>query len=266
MRSLSWVMALGWPVALVGCFAGHSFEWEPAVDGGAPRRGDAGAAGCVDRGCDSGWRCDRSLDRCVSTVEGCQMWRDRTDDRAANMRYCGENLCLVPHEDEGAETLAGTCVAESTCIEALDGGLGASCFYVDRSPYVEGPPDEGCPELPEGPSGFCGPGCRGCEPIPDPYDTIRASCVGVNEERGLGLCVFNSQEVCERRQNERGRLQYAELATEMRYGRAVCVVPVDAAGRLADWGWFAFDGGCRAYRARYPGVYECVDADWRPVP
>ena len=267
---------MGISLMLAGCFGAHGEDDEglvAVVDGGsaeAPcgRIGSAIRCGgeCPPVDCGEGSSCDEVVGHCVYDQDRCWLWRDRSDT-GGNMRYCPSGrLCAIDTERAARSDWSGPCVDPAYCAEAAGSGDQPTCWYVDRTPYVDGPPEEACPPSPHGFSHFCGGECGGCDPFPSPFTMTASACAGVNEERGLGLCVFGAERVCERDANESGRIEYFEgITREREWGPIACMALVGEDGELPDWGWFVFEEGCRAYRDRYPGQVECVDNDWQPL-
>ena len=80
------------------------------------------------------------------------------------------------------------------------------------------------------------------------------SCVGINAERGLGLCAF-----------ERCQEGHPALADPgLRDGEVACLTPLTD-GRPAEYGWFTYRDACVAYRDHYPEAFDCLGVDWSPI-
>jgi hypothetical protein len=161
--------------------------------------------------------------------------------------------------------LAGRCFGIEYCRDVVAAGLGdeIGCFYSDWSEFVDGPPPEPeCPPAPDELTPFCGGGCAtgGCPFHGGTDPEWRVSCVGVNEERGLGICAFGTTIGC----GEDTMSNWCEL----RFGRpCACLRLRLADGELDERGFTTFATSCRAYRERYPGDVECMEPEtWVPLP
>lgn len=262
-----------WPaMMLLGCFGSHGPDDVTDSDGGrssdCPPLGGMPTCGdrCEDR-CPPDLSCDFSIGVCAPNDEYVRLTREGTDDTGAGaMVYClSGRLGVTGTEPNGSGWFEGSCVDQAVCDELLREGGDRVCRYSDRTPYEAGPPAE-CPsDVPNEFSHYCGPGCGGCEEFPDPFYMTATSCIGVNEERGFGLCVFGSAHVCRRSVEERERFELLEGLSDMAYGRVVCMTQRLADGSWPDWGWFAFESGCRGYRSEFPDAIDCVDDDWRSI-
>jgi hypothetical protein len=150
--------------------------------------------------------------------------------------------------------LRGTCYSIELCIEeSLD------CIYYDRTPVVDGPALDEVPCPVDSSADFCGPGC-GFERCPDspegasPFD--RTSCIGVNEERAIGVCAYATQSVC----TPDFRDDYC-----MVYFDEPCACLVDRGTSPPEWGWLTRQSDCLAYRALYPDDFHCLDTTWSEI-
>ena len=168
------------------------------------------------------------------------------------------------------EETRGGCIDASYCRAMIELGLPHECFYDDLTPFVNGPPyPPECPEPAEPLLPHCGGPCGPCPYVMGNFGSSvqqQQSCIGLNEERGYGLCAINGVETCARPELA-GRPFYAE---EFMIGYGVqlaCMVLLDdeAEDGLADNGaWVPLDN-CRDYVARFPGSYACVDTEWQRI-
>lgn len=263
-----------------GCFGSHGGDDGDATD--PDRWADGGflcesfgrTRTCRDRcpelgldACVAGQFCDHLLDVCVDGDAATDLTRSARNPDGEVMDYCSDGLLgVVPVEPPPIATRTGTCVDPAFCAELQRTDADFECVYSDRSDFVDGPPSA-CPgEVPNEFSRYCGVDCGGCDPFPVPYMEVRSACVGVNEERGFGLCVFGAERVCDRGgRDEHERFERLETLTEGRFGRVVCMTQRSVDGTEPDFGWLAFESGCRAYRERFGEAIDCRDADWRSI-
>ena len=188
-------------------------------------------------------------------------------DRPLTRHYCfGGDFCAIPLSDEAG----GGCVDASYCRAAIELDLTDKCFYDDLTPFVDGPPSPTeCPEPAVPLLPHCGGPCGPCPYVMGNFGSSfqqQQSCIGLNEERGYGLCAINGAGTCARPEVG-GRPFYVE---EFMIGYGVqlaCMVLFDeeAEDGLADNGaWVPLDN-CRDYVARFPGSYACVDTEWQRI-
>lgn len=162
----------------------------------------------------------------------------------------------------------GICLGTDYCREAYAAGLtDVACVYSDWTEFVDGPPEvEACPPAPDELAPFCGAACSedGC-----PYHNHglwggewHFSCVGVNEERGLGICAFGGRNGC-----AEGSPGYAATC-EAFYGRpCACLRQRLGDGTLDERGFVTMASSCLAYRAMYPSGVECMNPEtWSLLP
>lgn len=264
-------------LVLLGCFGSHSGDDDR--DGSV---GTDGASVCTEFGatrtcrhrcpelgldaCLAEQSCHYEMDVCINEDGDVTLSRSSANPDGEVMDYCADGLIgAVPMVPPDTGTRGGSCVDPAFCAELERSGAERRCIYSDHSPFVNGPPSE-CPaEVPNELSHYCGVECGGCAPGPLPYMETRSACVGVNEERGFGLCVLGAERVCERSRDERRRFERLETLTEGRFGPVVCMTQRSAEGDEPDFGWFAFESGCRAYRAHFPEAIDCRDANWNRV-
>ncbi|MEM9192132.1 MAG: hypothetical protein AAGF12_23370 [Myxococcota bacterium] len=146
-----------------------------------------------------------------------------------------------------------------------------TCFYSDLSLYENGPPEGGsCPAFEDELTGFCGGPCgegpcpvaeilRGLPAI-EP-SRLEVSCVGMNEERGFGVCSFEATNACAR------GASWSVVEVCPLFGRTcTCMVQRGPDRVLQDAGFAMSLEACLAYRAEFPEGVECVDQDWQPLP
>lgn len=145
---------------------------------------------------------------------------------------------------------SGTCLGEQYCREVVETDVPVRCVYSDGSEYFDGPPPSTvCPSPADDRTPFCGGACGAC-PYLDPefYSGEWAtSCVGVNEERELGVCSFGRY-ACTPGQPFAAR----ECDGPGRRGvPCACLVLRGPDGTFPEWGFPTFAEPCRAYRDRY---------------
>lgn len=166
----------------------------------------------------------------------------------------------------------GVCVPVETCLELaapdpplMTLGTG-ECRWSTNEPVDSAPPSVPCPEstfpfLHCG--GSCGSGfCPSMEMGIVQRDQM--SCVGVNAERGYGICAYG-EEYCLEGNPEANRWNLGGCGYERE--PCACLVmdenPEPEPGR--ERGFFVDLQTCRAYAAAHPGSTKCVDADWSPL-
>jgi len=152
----------------------------------------------------------------------------------------------------------GGCVHTSYCVASFNLFEGVECYYRDRTPVVTGPPSEACPDSLSDAFRFCGRECEGCDISDD--QPFLPSCLGVNDERGIGICTDRGCRPGE---------EVLDPAYAMdRYGEVTaCLVPRHAETReYWEYGWAVGLETCKAYRALYPEDFDCRDIDWSSVP
>ncbi|MEM9071731.1 MAG: hypothetical protein AAGE52_24695 [Myxococcota bacterium] len=148
--------------------------------------------------------------------------------------------------------MRGTCFPYEFCREIWRTDREDRCEYSNGETFVSGPPLETCPPPPHERAPFCG---RGCDECPDDgfgFGATNGRCTGMNEERGLGVCAVTVP--CDRENGARLLEQVSDFYLEP----AACLVERDGS-ELTEEGWPVSLETCRAYRARYPGEFACVD-------
>lgn len=89
------------------------------------------------------------------------------------------------------------------------------------------------------------------------------SCVGVNAERGYGICVY-TQHYCLESDPERNELRLGGCGVAAETPCA-CLVMDHTLEPDQELGYLVEVEACRAYAAAHPGSTKCVDADWSPL-
>lgn len=271
-------------VVVGGCFSQHGRD-----DGGAPLD-EVPADVCrigVHQACTPGCPSCTDDSRCDELTEVCQERPRPGESHAGSCTYladapsmyeafyycrggaiCATDLSALPP----GYLLGGRCVHPSYCDEAAEHGIELTCVYSDLSLFGEGPPSEDPAECEGGPArgGLCGPYCEndGCPyiephwPLGDPY-AWSSSCVGVNEERGIGACALGER-VCTPEQGDYSPLEFLEFWFED--DDFLCLNLRDPGGAWADLAWPVFAETCHLYTERYPDSARCLDERWQPVP
>jgi hypothetical protein len=127
----------------------------------------------------------------------------------------------------------------------------------------EPPPTEECPSDASPVFGFCGPTCGDCPDIETSPSLSYQGCVGLNGERGVGLCTHS--QAC----SAGDRILEADASEVFWDGTdpTACLVQRDpVTGEYWEWGWTVSVPACTAYRALYPESFDCRDVDWETIP
>lgn len=176
---------------------------------------------------------------------------------------CLDDLRSGPNIDERGQALGAGCVHISYCLADPAFRPNHDCYYSDLTRVRTGPPTEACPADVSTVFTFCGPECGSCPPVEDSPGNWYYGCVGVNDERGTGICAF--QDAC-----GPGSALLEEETSELLFGPGhppACLVQRDpVSGEYWDWGWTVSVEACAAYRERYPDAFDCRDFDWETIP
>ncbi|RLB46657.1 MAG: hypothetical protein DRJ42_27175 [Deltaproteobacteria bacterium] len=276
---------------LFGCALFHTAPGDAAADSGTGMdAGDTGASP-VDCGHIGPYlQCDETCDPCGedgsycgpayeicrpypvdNPSDGCHLVRDPDPElRGSALTYCENELICALHPTLSQDSqFTGLCVDPDYCREARDRGVDTGCVYSDFSEFVEGPPtgdpcpaDEASPMAP-----LCGEGCGTdvCSwPIEPGSSWAATSCIGLSEERGVGVCVFYADQPCER--------AWPSVIEEFIDGcnrdlgtPCACLAKRNEDGTLWDRAWPIVEQSCRLYASLYPDDFACVGADWVPL-
>lgn len=262
----------------MGCFrssgsGGDAGRGDVASDAEAAPCGTVGAHEICGAAC-PGYVCPPERAHCSSTLHVCidegesppglnicvNRIRDGEGGRAT---YCPNGaLCAAtssPLTDPDGYLVGDGCVDVTYCEQAITEGLEGRCYYSDLTPFVSGPPLD-CPDDVHEISTFCGPGCRGCEWF-NATPLAESACVGVNEDRGFGVCAFSADDTCRFGRPNADLMFYTP---ELGLGRAVCMLML-VDGVVPEFGHKVFLDACRTYRDRFPDSVDCVDGLWNTV-
>lgn len=195
------------------------------------------------------------------------------------LRYCwqGNQICAVPPERDGSPTeFRGYCVERSYCEEAAARGLSIRCLWSDGSESERAPPE--VPSCPTSPAPypllpFCGGACGDCALRPVwGRDENPTACLGRSDTQAVGLCVDSATTPCYRvpRPAPEDRSASGICRTGRpwdNYHGATCVcVAMLRDGVPDDYGLVTVAETCLAYRELFPGVVECLNDAWHPLP
>lgn len=235
------------------------------------------ACGCLG----TSRRCDTCADRCPE-LTGCSTLaplcfgadgNGYTDEclwssfgGRPSFLYCASgDPCLV-----NPETMGGACIPVETCLALTTAdppvtvGNGG-CRWSTGEPADVAPPSVACPET-EPPFRSCGGSCGSdyCPPLrPFLGQREQMSCVGVNAERGYGICVY-AQDYCLERDPDRNRFNLGGCDV-VADAPCACLVMDHTLEPDQELGYFVELEACRAYAVAHPGSTKCVDADWSPL-
>lgn len=207
---------------------------------------------CGDIDCPEDERCAPSLGFCLPQVRSSCVSNLRSGPDGFSV-HCADGTYCVTSDSLDDELARGPCTGLAECLDAPRFGL--TCFHYDRSVVTAAPPDAECPAPVDARTPFCGASCpTECADIDLGDDIVRTNgCIGVNAERGLGLCAF-----------DRCRPGHPALDDARWYdGDVTCLTPL--AEDAPDWGWFTYRDACRAYRALHPEAFECLGFDGEPI-
>lgn len=90
------------------------------------------------------------------------------------------------------------------------------------------------------------------------------SCIGLNEERGIGLCTYSLG--CGPEHILLDPENFSLFFEEMGLDEPVSCLAFVRGGVVDEWGWITSLAGCRAYRDLYPCSVDCMDYDWTSEP
>lgn len=197
----------------------------------------------------------------ASDPRGSDFCNFQFSEGSTSAQYCWSNaICATWREQP--DGFGGTCLPPEYCTDAREAGLtDIVCRYSDGTTFDAGPPtvDECPPGNPR--TTFCGGPCSpdGCPwtiPVTRPGD-YAVSCIGLSEERGLGVCALGTRKPCERGLN----LDLLPWMSTQLEEPALCLVPREG-DELADIGWVTLADACRGYRDLFPDDFDCVDETW----
>lgn len=271
---------------LVGCFRSSGSDTGDAgtlvSDGGvsdgdpsAPCGRIGGHEICGDETC-PGFECPSVRSTCSRILGVCKdpgawnpepgsngCWNSARDGEGEVATYCPNGqLCAsidTPPDDLADYFRGSGCVDVAYCEQVRDEGADVQCWYSDTTPFVDGPPLE-CPEDVHRVSTFCGPSCGGCEWY-DSRPLAENGCIGVNEERGYGVCAFAANSTCV---SSSSNAELTLFPPDGELGAAVCMLQL-VDGVVPEFGHKVFIDACRAYRDRFPDSIDCVDGLWNTV-
>jgi len=172
---------------------------------------------------------------------------------------CFHELRVDSGLDDRVGYHATGCVHSSFCTSPTELHPDHGCYYSDLTPVVTGPASDECPSNESSRWPFCGLECGDCEDLPGHGGYV--GCVGINDERGVGVCV--------------GRDRCAPGAFILDPDRwealgepepVACLVLRDPlTDEYWEWGWPTGAATCRAYRELYPDRFDCRDFDWNSI-
>ena len=247
--------------------------------------GHACDPGCLERpgaphlkcpGCGEGVACfyggslckDESVLPADEQDDGCLLRFGDSVGRDGPTRACRypDEVCVshrkrVPNTAPNEDRYAGSCLNPSYCEPATEFYPNSTCFYADLSPVDDGASQRGVSGTRFGDVPFCGLECPRC-PIQRPDgEPFASSCVGLNEERGVGLCTAPL------RCHEGSQFTDPSREWDERFGESLaCLVVRDpVTEELWDWGWVTGVEPCKQYRALYPDRFDCRNSDWDPL-
>ncbi len=260
-------LALVLVLASFGCFNSNQPN-DSSTDGGADALVDSSVL--IDAQLDEAHldadggpigRCDPigGIQQCWPDCEACS---DGTGcSRAPSYALCtgdvlgcfGEaSYCVEPKQ----YCFRGTCMAAEFCADLHRSELEDRCTYNAGEIYLTGPPVEACPAPLDSLSTFCGEDCAPCSTEPIVLGGSFGRCVGLNDERGLGLCGLSTP--CDASSGPTLDL-YNDFIVD-----PICLVELGESG-LQPLGYVVAESACVAYVERYPGDFACVDPreGWR---
>lgn len=188
--------------------------------------------------------------------------------RDESFTYCASgDPCLVRRgpRDEGV------CIPVETCLELnapdpplMTLGTG-ECRWSTGESVDTAPPAVACPES-TFPFLHCGGSCGSsfCPSIDNGiFQRDQMSCVGVNAERGSGICAYG-EDYCLEDDPEANRWNLGGCGV-IADAPCACLVMDHAPEPARELGFLVEMEACRAYAAAHPGSTKCVDADWSPL-
>jgi hypothetical protein len=199
----------------------------------------------------------------------------RGEDAFSGNRCFDSRSCLQRRDDPDFDTqVYGVCVDDEVCDQLvnIEAPETYACRYFDGSEYEDGPsyPTE-CPEIAPGVGdlgSFCGGACGECQPVSvfGAANGDWVSCVGINEERGYGVCALTGDSAPLRCRpapgvNEvsywRGADGWGGNDADGEYRRAHCMRLRQEDGTPHVSGWVVMGDTCAAYVRNFPGSFEC---------
>ena len=274
-RTLLAVLAL----VLVGCFHDHGLAaGDAGRDAGAPPDGDAslvllcptlgGYATCdvlCETGCPGDGLCHQHFHICRVFAEatGCSITLASTEADYPDRTYCKDGqVCVVADEVLEADgVMRGLCVREAYCREMHEVGVEARCRWSDETEFVAGAPElTTCPPSVHGLVRNCGGPCGGCDTGPwSRRYALDASCTGVSERRGFGVCTFNGSMPCS--PGDPGVTPFCPAD----WGEpCACLLLQLPDGTFNRVGYPTLASVCRDYRSHFPDSVRCMEPDpWR---
>lgn len=220
--------------------------------------------------CPPGDGCRQHFEICLPFGEtaGCSVTLSSSESEFPNRWYCVDGqVCVVADVTfEAEEAVGGACVRADYCRELESSSIEARCMWSDETEFVDGSPDVAtCPETSHPDVTFCGGPCGGC-----PLERWRlsryrndASCTGVSERRGFGVCTFNGDFPCS--QDDPGVADTCVQETD--WGEpCACLLMELPDGTFNEVGYPTLARSCLEYQAHFPDSIRCMDPiEWVPL-
>lgn len=267
-----------------GCFENHLGDaGTSAADGGADAGGrfdvDGATSSCealggyptcdvlCETGCPGAELCHQHFHICrgFSEATGCSVTLSSTESDYPDRTYCKDGQVCVVADDvlEADGAIRGLCVREEYCREMRAAHIAGQCRWSDETGFDAGPPDLAtCPRAAHGVVRNCGGPCGGCNT--DLWlrrYAVDASCTGVSERRGFGVCTFNGSMPC-----SRGVPGVTSSCVGDWGEPCACLLLQLPDGTFNRVGYPTLVSTCRDYQAYFPDTVRCMEPEaWRPL-